>query len=72
MSHHDYIIGRRISSEDHPFYALIQAAMRQADTDNAVKLKTAWPEVWKELQARYNAPKGLLPGEQENHLATGE
>lgn len=49
---------------DDTFYALIMAAMRLADTDNMVKLKWAWPDVARELQARYNAPGGLLPGEQ--------
>jgi len=40
------------------------AAMRQADTDNATLLKAAWPHVWIELQARYDAPGGFLT-EQE-------
>jgi hypothetical protein len=48
---------------DPDFYALIMAAMRQADSVNAIKLRSAWPETWAELQARYNAPGGLLPGE---------
>lgn len=39
------------------------AAMRQADTTNAWKLRTEFPEVWSELQARYNAPGGLLADE---------
>ena len=63
MSHYDYTIGREITMRDYPFYALIQAAMRQADTDNAEKLREAFPDTWTELRARYNAPKGLLPGE---------
>lgn len=43
------------------FYALIMAAMRQADTDNAERLRRCWPDVWQELHARYNAPGGILP-----------
>jgi hypothetical protein len=59
----DYESGREISSHDPPFYAIIQAAMRKADTDNLEKLKRCWPEVWKELEARYNAPGGILKGD---------
>ncbi len=61
MTRSDYVLGRELSLQ--PFYALIQAAMRTADTDNLEKLKEAWPEVWRELQDRYNAPDGYLPGE---------
>ena len=63
-SHTTYMIGQQIAAEDYPFYALIQAAMRQADTDNLEHLKTAWPLVWKELKVRYNIPGGFLDGEQ--------
>ncbi len=64
MSHHDYEVSKLISSHDHPFYALIMAAMRQADTDNAEILKRAFPAVRAELQARYDAPGGILPNER--------
>lgn len=60
MSYHDYIRGREISTKDYPFYALIQVAMRQADTNNLEKLKSLFPGTFKELQIRYNSPKGLL------------
>jgi hypothetical protein len=63
MSYYDYKIGREISQEDYPFYALIQAAMRQADTVNQGKLAAAFPEIWTELQTRYHRPGGLLEGE---------
>jgi hypothetical protein len=63
VSYHEYRASQDIALEDHPFYALIMAAMRQADTDNAEKLKRAWPQVWGELEARYNAPGGRLEGE---------
>ena len=61
MSLYDYEVGRKIAIQDYPFYALIQAAMRQADTDNLQRLKQAWPQVWQELEARYHAPGGVLP-----------
>ena len=63
MSLYDYEAGQQLMLADPPFYALIQAAMRKADTDNLEKLTWAWPDVWLELQARYHAPGGLLPGE---------
>ena len=64
MSRYDYEVSRQISILDYPFYALIMAAMRQADTNNTGKLKAAWPDVYEELRERYNAPGGLLEGEQ--------
>ena len=63
MSYYDYILSRRIQIEEYPFYALIMAAMRQADDVNTEKLKYCWPQVYQELSDRYNAPGGFLPGE---------
>ena len=68
MSYHQYQSSKKIAAAHYPFYAVIMAAMRQADTGNMAKLRAAWPEVAAELQARYDAPGGLLPGEV---LATG-
>jgi hypothetical protein len=45
------------------FYALIMAAMRQADTINSARLKFVFPEVHAEMQARYDAPDGILPSD---------
>lgn len=59
MSLFGYEMSRRVARHGLPFYALIMAAMRQADTANAAKLQQAWPEVWAELDARYNAPATL-------------
>ena len=58
MSQYDYERSKEISRE--PFYAIIMAAMRNADTDNLNMLKRSWPSVWDELQKRYNAPGGCL------------
>jgi len=70
MSYHEYLRSQSIAASDEPFYALIMAAMRQADTDNLEKLKAAWPKVWDELNCRYHVPGGFLPGEyrQRKHL----
>jgi hypothetical protein len=64
MSLYDYKAGLEISAQDYPFYALIQAAMRQADSTNIELLKSCWPGIWEELRARYNSPGGLLPNER--------
>lgn len=65
MSLYDYRVGQEISSKDYPFYALIQAAMRQADTDNLQKLREAFPETHKELLIRYNAPGGVIDSDPQ-------
>lgn len=68
MSLWDYEKGRELElhclKSDIHFYAVIQCAMRMADTDNSEKLKAAWPGVYEELRQRYNAPGGILPGER--------
>lgn len=64
MSKHDYMVSRQLDAElQVPFYAIIMLAMRRADTANLAMLKASWPRVWGELEARYNAPGGLLPDE---------
>lgn len=67
MSLYEYEMSRKVSAmadwgED--FYGLVMALMRHADTQNLEKLKAAWPDVWVEMQDRYNAPGGLLLGEK--------
>lgn len=64
LSRFDYEMSQQIATHDYPFYALLAAAMRRADSDNAEKLIREFPEVWRELKARYHAPGGLLPGER--------
>lgn len=64
MSYHEYKCSQKLATKDYPFYALIMTAMRQADSDNIELLKLAFPHVWEELTARYNAPGGLLDGEE--------
>jgi hypothetical protein len=63
MSYHEYMVSREMTSTDLPFYALIMCAMRKADSTNAAKLRAAFPDVWDEFQARYNAPGGVLADE---------
>lgn len=63
MSHFDYAASRELIAADPPFYSLIMAAMRKADSVNQQLLADAFPETWAELQARYNAPAGRLKGD---------
>ena len=60
MSLRDYELGSCMTNEfdENDFYGVIQCAMRLADSDNLEKLKNAFPEVWADLQLRYNAPGG--------------
>lgn len=73
MSLYDYEVGKQIVGKygDDEFYGIIQAAMRLADTDNLEKLKVAWPEVWADLQVRYNAPGGNLPDDTRECIECG-
>ncbi len=65
MTYADYKLSQKIASEidDDNYYAIIMAAMRMADSTNLDMLKRCWPAQFHELQARYNAPGGLLNGE---------
>lgn len=65
MSLHEYLRSEELAKQNEPFYALIMAAMRKADTGNANELHRAFPKVWAELEQRYNSPGGFLPGEHE-------
>lgn len=63
MSLHEYVESKELDRMGISFYGLVMAAMRQADDENLARLRSAFPQVWAELQARYNAPGGALPGE---------
>jgi len=63
MSIYDYEVSQKISQSNPPYYALIMAAMRKADSDNTLLLRIAYPELWNEMQKRYNAPGGVIEGD---------
>ena len=65
MSLHGYHVSVNISAKDHPFESLVMAAMRKADTVNGARLALAFPEVHRELRARYDAPLGVIPEDGE-------
>jgi hypothetical protein len=60
MSLYEYKVSQEISAKDLPFYALIMAAFRKADSINLGKLRCAFPLTWLEFIKRYNAPGGRL------------
>jgi hypothetical protein len=63
VSLYDYEMSKHIATEDYPFYALLMAAMRQADSDNLELLRRAFPTVFHELIERYNASNGKIPSD---------
>ena len=64
MSLHEYQIGRQLEGQDVPFYGLIQAAMRRADTENLTRLQAAFPDAWAELELRDSQIRGCLTVEE--------
>lgn len=67
MSLYDYRESQIIYATDVPFYSLIMAAMRQADSINLSKLKQAFPDVYEELKERYNAPAGVIASDKDGY-----
>jgi hypothetical protein len=63
MARYDYEMYKMVVSNDPSFESLIMAAYRKADTANAAALRALWPGIVDELQARYNAPGGILEGD---------
>lgn len=61
MSLYDYELSRQIAVRDEPFYALIMAAIRKADTGNLARLDAAFPDAVSEFRRRYDAPLGVIP-----------
>ncbi len=59
-----YRVSLEMKRDDPPFSALIFCAMMKADSQNIEILRSAYPELWEELDIRYNASGGWLPGEE--------
>ena len=60
MSLYDYQKSLKIAGANYSFYAIVMAAIRQADSDNLELLKQAFPETFSELYTRYHSPGGRL------------
>lgn len=57
-------MSQHIEAQEYPFYAIIMAAMRKSDSQNEIKLKAMWPDVWRELERRYHYTGGYFPEER--------
>jgi hypothetical protein len=66
VSLYDYNTSRTIGRANPSSAALIMAALRKADTDNAALLRRTFPDICAEAQARYDAPGGILPSDPEH------
>ena len=66
MSYKDYRDSQEIFNNEgnYSFYALIMAAMREADGMNLKRLKQVYPAIYTELKHRYNAPGGKINNEE--------
>lgn len=64
MSLVDYKQSREIAEGGYSFRAIVMAAFRRADTFNAERLRAAFPDIYAEVSARYEAPGGRLEGEK--------
>jgi hypothetical protein len=60
MGLHEYLMSQEVDRHDYPFYSLVMALVRRADTENLRKLRVAFPETVRETKRRYNAGQGLL------------
>lgn len=61
MSLHEYLYSKTLDRYDPPFYALLFAMMRKADSDNVRIIGLLWPKKFEEFNARYNSRGGVLP-----------
>lgn len=66
LSLYDYRWSLKISEEDPPFYGLLAAIIRKADTENLARLRAMWPKEVADLERRYHAPGGVLPEDGPN------
>lgn len=65
MSLFDYRQSLQISATDPTFGALVMALLRKADDENVRRIDREWPDLAREMRARYNAPGGMLPHEAQ-------
>ena len=72
MSRYDYEQSKEIELMDWPFYALVMAVMRKADSDNMTKMRRAFPDIHRELWLRYEAPGGWLPTDPDWEREAGD
>lgn len=64
VSLHAYHYSLKLGEIDAPFDALIMAAIHRADSNNALRLRAAFPDIYRELMLRYHAPSGIIDGDR--------
>jgi hypothetical protein len=64
MSLHEYLYSRTLDKYDPPFYALLFAMMRKADSENVRLIRRDWPEKYEEFKARYHSGGGIIPEDE--------
>lgn len=64
MSLYDWRWAESRAADDAPFYGLLFALIRRADTHNLERIRSAWPRHVAEAERRYNSPGGLLDVER--------
>lgn len=65
MSIHDYQHARGVEKGAPSLKALLMAAMLRATDTNEAILRSHFRDVYDELRVRFDAPRGLLPGERD-------
>jgi hypothetical protein len=60
---HSYHYSLRLSRYDLTFESLIFAAISKSDWYNGERLRLAFPELFAEMRARYEAPGGVISGD---------
>jgi hypothetical protein len=69
VSLHEYQRSQQLVATGTSFDALIMAALRAADPTSERVLAATFPDVWRELYARDNAPGGRLLSDRPDVLS---
>jgi hypothetical protein len=64
MSLHEYLYSKTLDKYDPPFYGLLFAMLRKADSENVRLISRDWPEKYEEFGARYHAGYGIIPEDE--------
>jgi hypothetical protein len=65
VTQQEYNRSRELLAEDVPFAALIMAAIGKANREELKRLERAFPDTFREAEARERTPGAYLPGEYE-------
>ena len=62
----EYKAGLALAKADADFYGLIVAAILRADSNNAAKIRAAWPDVYDVTEQRYHGPGGYISTDSDD------